>query len=196
MSARDRSADIEAYLSGALSGAERVAFERDILNDPELAEIVFGDVEVRSMIASAGQAPRAVSGRAVRRTRWFRWPMVLVPAAATAAIALSILIRPSGEDSDVFRGGVAGFSVVEPIGELAALPRRVSWRPHPSAAFYRIELFDADSHRLVSEVVAETSFSIDDGIRVPTSGYVSVEPLNASLSSVGDAVIAHFEVRE
>jgi hypothetical protein len=185
---------IERYVSGQMSDVEREDFEREILERPDLAEEIYADAQVRSLIESAAEARAEERTREPLRARrpWWRLPTLrwAIPVAA-AAVALVFLVRTADTPGPgVFRGVGAGLSALAPAGDVDAPPDRFSWTSYPGAYRYRFELFDATSTPVHTVVTADTTVSLSDA--PVAAGYWTVTPLGPNLTSLHDAIVTRF----
>lgn len=166
------------YRAGAMSDDERAAFEWEALSSDALAEALYGEISLDAVAAGATkpegarERPLAVPAPDVhpkRRSRGLgRW----LPLAASLLFVMGIAIwtgktqfgRPRGvrvPGGEGLRGGAPALSVIEPVGDLPAAPRRFRWTRDPGAASYRVELFDPGSRRIGVAVTTDTTLALE-----------------------------------
>jgi hypothetical protein len=166
------------YRAGAMSAAERAAFEREALASDALSEALYAEVSLdlvrpapRPLTASAPAASRpmaTVTPLPLRRSRSAaRW---LVPlAAGVIAVSALVLLRPRPSvtpGADVLRG-VASLSALEPVGNVTATPERFRWTSVPGATSYRVELFDLSGNSMGTAVSRDTTIGFGAVARAP-----------------------------
>jgi hypothetical protein len=119
----------------------------------------------------------------------------MVPVTAALAVA-ALMLWPQSKPGDepLWRGGDAEFTALSPVGALATAPDELRWSPHPSAAQYRVELFDATSRMIFTRIVSDTFVTLDDSSEPPTRGYWTVTPLTGSLADAGPSLVSHYQV--
>lgn len=154
---------IASYLSGELSGEEAARLEHEILEDDELAERLYSEINLRA--ATERPADDEAGGatpidRTARRTgRPFRWRSLLLPVAAGLLVGLfgpQLKRMMTGGDGDVYRGATAPAGAISPMGDLSAPPERFVWHAAPGAASYRFTLLDSEIRPVHQAVVRDT----------------------------------------
>lgn len=183
---------ITRYLAGRMSDAERRAFEAAVLEDAELANALYADInEMEAMAAATRHRPE--------RTAWWRraWVRILVPIAAATALLL-VLVGPPAEERAprVLRGGPIAIEGMSPRGELEAAPDRFEWTPVPEAERYHVELFD-EASRLRFD-----AFTIEPRLALPAAAFGEetrffwrVTPIGADDELFDPSPPAHFHIR-
>jgi hypothetical protein len=172
----DREDRLQRYLDLKLSPQESARFEAEILGSPELSEEVVDELSLRELI----QARRHGTQRRPRAKRFRprRWG---IPAAVAAAAVLLLVVWPREDSTEgpVFRGDDSNAIVaIEPMGALAEAPTRFAWEPVEGASSYRLEIFNADGERVRVETMLGTSFEIEPGDPLPSSGYWQLTPID------------------
>ena len=146
------------YRAGAMSAAERVAFEREALASDALSEALYAEVSL-DLVRSDPRPMAKVTPLPVRRPSATRW---LVPLAAVLiAVSVLLLLRPRPSVTpgvDVLRGA-ASLSALEPVGNVSAPPERFRWTSVPGAASYRIELFDLSGNSMGTGISRDTTIA-------------------------------------
>lgn len=177
------------YAAGAMSDAERTAFEGRLLREDALAETLYAD---QSVVA----AVRAARAKRARRT----WPRALPIAAAVAAIVGFVAFQDrllprratlrGGEGADAVR-------LLEPAGDLAAVPSRFVWTRSSQASAYRVRVYD-DALRLAGEAVTRDTILLREnipGLDRLGAGSWSVTPLDSSGLELPPSPITEFRLR-
>jgi hypothetical protein len=185
-----------AYFGGEMSPGETAIFEAELVAHPELAHAVYDEMGMGPVFHEALQAlrirhleshARLPDSSVTRRVPW--WGRTRSRFALTAAVAAVVLVivtvsnigetppvkPPSGNtDTEGFRG-------LSPAGLVEALPAQFSWTAHPTAAQYRVEIYDDSSVRFFETITTHTTLivAIDElserGLR---AGYWRVVPLD------------------
>lgn len=183
---------LSAYLGGDLDASARLAFEDEVLADPEkseeLATMVNLDAALREVLATAG-------GRRPSR-RWWR-----VAAPLAAAAVLVFVLWPGG--GEIMRGGADGAADITPDmrGDTVRIrnlsTERVTevgqqgfaWSSDPAAVQYRVEFWHADGTPLSTVLVSGTMLSEGQPgyPEIPAEGVIwQVTPIRAN-GREGDA---------
>ncbi len=200
-----------AYFGGEMSPGESAAFEEELLANSEMAHAVYDEMGMGPVFHEALQAlrirhleshARLPDSSVTRRVPW--WGRTRSRFAVTAAVAAVVLViimvsnigepppvKPPIGDSDTeeFRG-------LSPTGLVEALPAQFSWTAHPTAAQYRVEVYDDSDERFFETITAHTTLivAIDElserGLR---AGYWRVVPLDeygSELAATADVPFA------
>jgi hypothetical protein len=171
------------YRAGAMAPEARAAFEHEALADEALAEALYAEVELDAVrLATAPASPRTIVLEP--RRSWFVLRALPV-AAALAAVAFAgwwLTRTPAGPAGpDVLRGGSSAPQLIEPVGDVTALPAELRWNAVAGADHYRVELFDATGRRLGTAVTPETTLAIERLVTGPFgAGEWRVVPIAAS----------------
>jgi hypothetical protein len=192
---------IERYLAGEMTESERTEFEREIMEDPKLSELVYADAQIQAALETAAEEKKRESRPASAREprRWWRLPALRwgVPVAVAAAILAVFVVvdrSPGPPPKEVFRGGESGFAAISPQGDLGETPARFVWTPYPGAAHYRFELFDAASTLVHTTVTADTTTRVSVAGAAARQGYWMVTPLDENLSTIGQTLLTRYRV--
>ena len=167
-----------------------------------------GETDVAAPPAAANAPPgmppagRVVSfrGRAAART-WVRFA-----AAAVLVVAAGLTVRtfyqrppalPAPPHGGVVRGGEV--EVVAPIGEVAAPPVELRWRPLAGASTYRVRLLAVDG-TVLCDIQADGSpaplpADVTAKLRRAVSYEWTVDAATASGAVIGRSVPARFRIR-
>lgn len=192
---------LERYVAGELSPTERVAFEDEILANPDLVDRMYEDANLLAALDIAGTARRERSLRRASSVAWWRRPMShWLPPLAAAAAALAVVMtltppRSPSEHGPVYRGGTPSPDAFGPRGTVDARPDRFAWSPIEGAGQYRIEVYDHMSTRVFLTVTASTYVDVDPAT-APAVGYWVLTPLDDIGVTVGDAVVTHYRTAE
>ncbi len=202
-----------AYFGGEMSPGESAAFEEELLASPEMAHAVYDEMGMGPVFHEALQAlrirhleshARLPDSSVTRRVPW--WGRTRSRFALSAAVAAVVLVivtvsnigepppvkPPRGDaDSEDFRG-------LSPAGLVVALPAQFTWTQHPTAAQYRVEIYDDSAVRFFETITTHTSLivAIDElserGLR---AGYWRVVPLDEYGSDLGATADVPFTVK-
>ena len=90
--------DIERYLSGKMTGAERHAFEKQALNDPFLADALEGaeSLTAESFITDVSDLNKKISGG---NNRQWLWPLRIAAAVVGIAVISTVVILFKKDDT-------------------------------------------------------------------------------------------------
>jgi hypothetical protein len=162
-----------AYFAGEMSPDEQTAFERMMVENPEIAQAVYTEMGMGPVFHEALQAlrirhleshARLADGSVSKRVPW--WGQArsrfVVTVAAAAVVFLVVLVSNLGEEptdqlsSEQFGADPTGFRGVAPTGFIDPLPAQFSWTPHPTATHYRLEIYDNSSQLVYSTLTNET----------------------------------------
>ena len=191
--------EYERFLAGEMLPAERQAFEEAVLADPEWSAEVYADQNIIEAVQGAAAA-RAVGHRlpGSESKSWWRWT---APLAAAAVLVLAVwVMKPSPVTepvTPVMRAGSSGLVVIEPAGDLAAVPTHFVWRTVEGASKYRFELMDEEARVLLRAVVGDTTLvaaEIEGG--VPRRGAWRVVALNEVGQELASSTATGFVVLE
>lgn len=161
------------YRAGALPAAEREAFEREVLADPDLAEALYSELSLDAVAtARPGRVVPLHGGMPPRA-----WAAV---AAVAAVLVLAVLLPRAWRSApspgpDAMRGSGGGVALLSPVGEVPESPHGFRWRAVAGAADYRLEWFDAAGARLGTRLVADTA--LVPGGPLPAAGEWALTPL-------------------
>lgn len=184
----DQEERLARWRAGAMGGAERTAFEREMLASDTLAEAAYREASLDA-VAETAATPAAAPAR-VAGPGW-NWPRFAVRVALPVAAALLAvwfvpqLLGPRLETgpapgTDVVRGAEGDVRALEPAGVLAASPERFAWTPDPAAVSYRLEVFGPDGAMISTSVTSDTTVSAAAlGVVLPASGEWRVVPVDA-----------------
>lgn len=153
------------YRAGAMSASERQAFEREAVTDGAFMDALYAE-QLLSPAPETAAAPEHVARRVPFRAPRVRWFLPAVVAAAAAGVVLALLTTtrpplPEGPDGATLRGSAGSVHAsaarpIEPAGSLPAPPGVYRWSREPSAAHYRVEIFDTEGRLVASGVVRDT----------------------------------------
>jgi hypothetical protein len=161
----DQRERIERYRTGAMTPAEREAFERELRANAKLRAAL---EQAGGGAGGAKHAGRVLDAtRALEVAREFREePGSLVRAAVPIAIAIVIgavvwWMTPSRNAPTLEEGEAPSVSMhLEPRGDLPAPPARFVWTRDPGAARYRVEVYGENGQPLGVQVTTDTSLAL------------------------------------
>jgi hypothetical protein len=171
----EKEARLQRYLDGQLSAEDGALFEREILASGELAEELVDEISLRDLVVERRE--RVAKSRRARRRRLPPW----VYSSVAAAVLILALVRPWKDNAavPVFRNdGTPVIEAIEPIGQIEATPSLLRWSGIEVAANYRVEVYDTESLRVLTVTVRGTTYSLQDGEVLPSSGYWQVTPID------------------
>lgn len=203
-----------AYFGGEMSPGESAAFEAELVAHPETAHAVYDSVGMGPVFHEAIQAlrirqleshARLPDSSVTRRVPWWgRTRSRFALAAVAAALALVVITvsnigeppkktAPIGEaaDLDEFRG-------LSPAGPVEALPALFAWTAHPTAAQYRLEIYDDSDEQFFATITTHTTLVValdelaDRGLR---AGRWRVVPLDRHGSELPPSAYVPFVVK-
>lgn len=142
------------YRAGALSEAERAAFEREALGDDALAEALYSELSLDAIGRGAKARPRVVP----------LFVRVALPIAACVVLvsvwALSRRAEAPTPGSDTTVRGAGEMRAIAPLGTLVAPPESLAWTAAVGAESYRVELHALSGATLGSLVTRDTAVAI------------------------------------
>ncbi|MFN8588202.1 MAG: hypothetical protein U0704_10430 [Candidatus Eisenbacteria bacterium] len=169
----DRSEELLArYRAGAMTAAERAAFEREALADDALSEALYSELALDGFRRGGRPKARVVP----------LFVRVVLPIAACVALVSVWALSRRGEPvvppaGDTVRGA-GELRALAPLGTLAAAPESLVWSTAAGADAYRVELFAPSGRTLGSTVTRDTAVAIATLVRTaPDSAYWRVVPL-------------------
>ena len=181
---KDQEERLQQYLDGRMDPRDQLAFEEELLGDPDLMAAAYDDISVRDSLKESAQARRIVSFGA-RSPRRRKWALPFLTVATAASIAFLVFVLPRPTDHEVFRGEAATAPrAVEPLGDVATAPVRFVWTRDPGATQYRLEIFGPDGSRLHVSTTSDTVLVFDQDFTPPASGHWKA----TSLDSIGVGV--------
>lgn len=150
------------------------AAERELAAAFDTVPDVMGDADVSPIVSrlegAMSQHLSSSARQATSKTRLARWAPRLA-AAAVLVLAVGTLFRvlqpgppplPRGTGSDIARGSIV--QLVDPVGELEALPNEFVWRSVPGAASYNVKLLTVADEILWSESVSNLTVPLPDSL--------------------------------
>ena len=172
MATRDQEVRIARYRARMMTPAERETFERDVREDETLRAAL---AAAEAAGPPAGRRGRVLDvTRAIEIAREFReepgsFFHAMTPIAIAIVIGLAVWWwTPSHDAQTLHDVKPPSLSMhLEPRGELATLPTRFVWTRDPSAARYRVEIYDADGKPLGVHVTTDTSLAFAAVTRKP-----------------------------
>lgn len=136
--------------------------------------------------------------------RWLS-PVAIAAACALIAIAIGLQLRHEPAPAltafntaggDVLRSGA--ISLIAPSGDVAEVPKSVTWQPVPDAAQYEVRLLEVDHHELwkTTVLVPEASFprQVQSFIVPAKTLLLQVTAMDSSGRKVGESAPASFRL--
>lgn len=164
---RDPGERAALYLGGALSETERKEFERDLLQQDEVAEAFYDEMNLDEMLRES--VPDASERKASSGTS-SPWRVILPLAASLAILFLVPSTIRNLQEHPAFRSGTTSLTLRSPIGDVDAFPREFVWDPDPSAHSYEIVVTDEAARVVVREITTDTHYAIPDDLRTDSAG--------------------------
>lgn len=193
----DQEEAIGRYQAGEMTSSERIAFEREVIHNDDLAEALYQQREMAGFLTPKSAAPPRPQRPS--RTQWSVAGLLTVAAVAS----IFLITRPGSDmvgDEPVFRGdGNSGPTPVAAEGILEAWPTFLAWRAVPGAERYRVQLRDDQSLPLLIRATTDTLLSLAREQlppELPSGGHWQVTPIFPGDREGPAGPLVRFEVRD
>jgi hypothetical protein len=195
---RDPGERAALYLGDVLPSDERAQFERDVLEQDDLAEALYAELNLDEALreSAATSSARPALGRGPFRGAGPLWRVILPLAASLAILFLVPSTVRHLREPTAFRSGATSLVLRSPIGDVPAFPREFVWEPDPRATSYEIVVTDDEARVLVREITLDPKYVLSDDVATNAGGgFWTVTVRDANGFEVATSQPERFHVR-